>query len=56
MTNLIINMIMYFIFMGGIGLGRCVGERYKWYDRLIGFLFGWAIVPIVIGILLRKKV
>lgn len=49
-----ICLIIYAIFMALVGLGRYIGERYKWYDRLLGFLFGWLIIPISIGVLIRK--
>lgn len=56
MTSSIIILIMYYIIAGLVTVGRVTGEKYKWYDKLLGFLFGWFITPILIGILIRKHI
>lgn len=51
-----ICLIIYAIFMALVSLGRYTGERYKWYDRVLGFLFGFIIVPVLIGRLIQKNI
>lgn len=56
MTSSIIILIMYYIIAGLVTVGIFTGEKYKWYDKLLGFLFGWFITPILIGILIKKHI
>lgn len=56
MSTIVFNLIMYFVFTGLIGLGKYCGEHYTWFDKLLGFLFGWFVVPIFIGRLIGKSI
>jgi len=56
MTTSIIILIMYYIIAGLVTVGIVTGEKWKWYDKLLGFLFGWLTTPILIGILIRKHI
>lgn len=56
MTSSIIILVMYYIITGLICYGRFMGESYKWYDRLLGFVFGFVLTPLLIGVYIRKNI
>lgn len=49
MNTIIFISIMYYIISGLICCGRCMGESYKWYDKLISFIFGFVLTPLLVG-------
>lgn len=55
MTLSIIILIMYYIIAGLICYGRFMGESYKWYDRLLGFVFGFVLAPLLIGKYIQRN-
>lgn len=56
MTSSIIILIMYYIIAGLISYGNCIGEEYKWYDKLFGFVFGFILTPLLIGKYIQKHI
>lgn len=56
MTSSIIILIMYYIIAGLICYGRCIGEQYKWYDRVLSFVFGFILTPLLIGKYIQKHI
>lgn len=56
MTSSIIILIMYYIIAGLICCGRCIGEQYKWYDRILSFVFGFILTPLLIGKYIQKHI
>ena len=55
MTSSIIILIMYYIITGLICCGTCIGEKYKWYDRLFSFVFGFILTPLLIGKYIQRN-
>lgn len=54
MNTIIFNLIIYFIFTGLITLGRNISENWEWYYKVLGFLFGWILTPLLIGRIIKK--
>ena len=56
MSTITFILIMYYIIAGLICYGRCIGEQYKWYDRVLSFVFGFILTPLFIGKYIQKHI
>lgn len=56
MKIIICIIIIYYIFSGLVCIGRCIGEKYKWYDKTISFVFGFVMFPLLIGKYIQKHI
>ena len=56
MSTITFIFIMYYIISGLICCGKCIGERYKWHDRVLSFIFGFILTPLLIGKYIQRNI
>lgn len=56
MNTIIFILIIYYIIAGLISCGRCIGEKYKWYDKVLCFVFGFILTPLLIGKYIQRHI